>query len=269
MRLNKKWMKILLDLAMALVFVLLFDKAAVAGLQFHEIAGLVIGAAFILHNLLNRKWISQITKYLFDNRVRAKAKINYTVDVLLLICMATTIISGIAISKVLFPNHNLSGLHLKALHIASAYLALALVGTHIGLHWNWIMNQIKNAMKAKQNRRVRNYVIRLMAVAIFAFGIYNMIQVHYISQISSVITEDAFGKEQYGMRENRPNNGWNKNGPGSSETSHQQNRFGNKNAERNTDILQIIGQYMSILSVFAGAAFYFEKLLKTQKGKVQ
>ena len=53
MVMKKNWVKLILDIAMAIVFALLFNHRVVTGLNFHEIAGLAIGVLFIVHILLN------------------------------------------------------------------------------------------------------------------------------------------------------------------------------------------------------------------------
>ncbi|MCR4432216.1 MAG: hypothetical protein NUV45_14525 [Tepidanaerobacteraceae bacterium] len=60
--------KLLLDVLMTAVFTLMFNKMAIAGLYFHEVAGLSLGAAFVVHKALNWKWITQITKKLFSHK---------------------------------------------------------------------------------------------------------------------------------------------------------------------------------------------------------
>lgn len=46
---KKKYTKIVLDLLMAITFVLLMNPRVLDGLQFHEIAGLIIGVAILVH----------------------------------------------------------------------------------------------------------------------------------------------------------------------------------------------------------------------------
>ncbi|OAO76476.1 hypothetical protein TAF16_2520 [Anoxybacillus flavithermus] len=51
--LKKNIVKIILDVSMAITFVLLMNPRVFNGLLFHEVAGLVIGVAVLVHIGLN------------------------------------------------------------------------------------------------------------------------------------------------------------------------------------------------------------------------
>ena len=57
MNLKKNYTKIVLDLLMAVTFVLLMNPRVLNGLPFHEVAGLVIGVAILTHIGLNYRWV--------------------------------------------------------------------------------------------------------------------------------------------------------------------------------------------------------------------
>ncbi len=113
----KNVVKITLDIVMTVIFALLFDKNAVSGLKFHEIAGLFACLAFILHKALNWQWIKKVTSNLFQRKISKKAKINFILDALLLFFMTTILISGIMISKVLFTGFGSGSMNYKKIHI--------------------------------------------------------------------------------------------------------------------------------------------------------
>ncbi|MHC1681522.1 MAG: hypothetical protein AB6733_00955 [Clostridiaceae bacterium] len=56
------FIKISLDLIMGIIFALLFNKNVLGGLTFHEIAGLAMGFAVLVHILLNWKWVINVFK---------------------------------------------------------------------------------------------------------------------------------------------------------------------------------------------------------------
>lgn len=70
------YVKIILDILMVLVFTLLFNKM-VLGMQFHEVAGLAIGAAVLVHCGLNWKWIKGVTLKLFNRKLPIKTRLGY------------------------------------------------------------------------------------------------------------------------------------------------------------------------------------------------
>ncbi|WP_231510831.1 hypothetical protein [Bacillus sp. UNC438CL73TsuS30] len=72
---KKNYTKIVIDLLMAITFVLLMDPRVLNGLPFHEVAGLVIGAAIVVHIGLNYRWVINTTKKIFDPKLPKKNKI--------------------------------------------------------------------------------------------------------------------------------------------------------------------------------------------------
>lgn len=62
---KKIWIKLCLDAAMLVVLSLLFWKGNF-GMEFHEIAGLAVLGAFVLHILLNWRWVLQVTAHFFQ-----------------------------------------------------------------------------------------------------------------------------------------------------------------------------------------------------------
>jgi hypothetical protein len=136
--------KFVLNLALAIVFLLLMDPRSFLNLPFHEWAGLIIGLFFLLHKILNWSWIKKVTISFFS-RVPVKARINYFLDVLLLAGIILIILSGIAISRTI----DFSWLHLggsrffwRAMHVSSSMLVLVLFGVHLGMHWNWVLQRL-------------------------------------------------------------------------------------------------------------------------------
>ena len=62
---KKNIIKFTLDIAMAVLFVTFFNKNLIS-FNFHIISGYIFGGFILFHLLLNRKWIINITKRLFD-----------------------------------------------------------------------------------------------------------------------------------------------------------------------------------------------------------
>jgi len=93
----------MLDVAMTILFVTLI-YAYDTGLVFHEIVGLSISALFASHILLNWSWVKNITKNLFNRRLKVSAKLKYALNATTFLTVATVIITGILISKVIFPS---------------------------------------------------------------------------------------------------------------------------------------------------------------------
>jgi hypothetical protein len=171
--LKKNYTKIVLDLMMAITFVLLMNPRVLDGLPFHEIAGLVIGVAILTHIGLNYRWVANTTKKIFDPKLPKKTRFSFLLNILLLISMATVIITGILISRVVLPGLAIQGGHsIRGIHSLSADATLAFVGLHIGVHWQWIMNICKRAFKSKEGKLRKGVLASvILSLAILAGGI--------------------------------------------------------------------------------------------------
>jgi hypothetical protein len=173
MNMKKNYTKIVLDLLMAITFVLLMNPRVLDGLPFHEIAGLIIGVAILAHIGLNYQWVINTTKKIFDPKLPKKTRFSYLLNILLLISMATVIITGIFISKVVFPSLAVQGGHaLREIHGLSADATLAFVGLHVGVHWQWVMSICKRAFKSKEGKLRKGVIASVvLSLAILAGGI--------------------------------------------------------------------------------------------------
>ncbi|MGC4379426.1 DUF4405 domain-containing protein [Fictibacillus sp. Mic-4] len=188
---KKNYTKIVFDLLMAITFVLLMNPRVLNGLPFHEIAGLVIGAAILIHIGLNYRWVVTTTKKIFDSNLPKKTRFSFFLNILLLISMATVIISGIFISRVVFPGLAIQEGHaIRGIHSLSADMTLALVGLHIAVHWQWIMNICRKAFQSKEGKLRRGAIASVvLALAVLAGGI------QWFSSSASINAGD-FNKKQ-------------------------------------------------------------------------
>jgi cytochrome b subunit of formate dehydrogenase len=127
-------------------------KVYITGMLWHEILGLAIIGIFIVHNLLNLKWIKSISKNILKNKINKKTKFMYILDILLIFLAIITGISGIGISKSILTNIFFENLSLWTyIHNLSAYLLFAGIGIHIGLHLQNIILGIKKGLKITKN----------------------------------------------------------------------------------------------------------------------
>lgn len=171
---RKNYVKIVLDLLLAITFVLLMNPRVFNGLPFHEIAGVVIGVAIVVHIGLNYRWVINTTKKIFAPELPRKTRFSFLLNILLLVSMTTVIVSGILISRVVFPNFAIEGNHfVRGIHNLSANATLALVGLHIGVHWQWIMGISKRAFKSKEGKWRKGVIASaVLSLAVLAGGMY-------------------------------------------------------------------------------------------------
>ena len=147
---KRSYIKLLIDGVMAVVLILLMEPHA-TGLSVHEWGGLVVCLAFLVHVLLNWKWVATMTVKFFT-RIPMKSRVNYCLDVLLVVGFFLTVLSGLPIAKTI----NFSWVSLpgtwpfwRGLHGFAALLTLIVAGVHLGLHWKWIACHVKRNTQRK------------------------------------------------------------------------------------------------------------------------
>ncbi|WP_459908355.1 hypothetical protein [Desulfotomaculum defluvii] len=120
--------KLWFDAAMMITLCLLYNTHS-TGLAFHEIAGLVLGGAVILHLFFNKDWVIGISKKIFSKNLNWKTRFSYSLNLILLIDMFFIILSGLLISKIVTPDF--SGIYFCKLD-ADSYLFI-----HFGTSNSW------------------------------------------------------------------------------------------------------------------------------------
>ncbi len=122
---------------MALLLILMYSKNIIS-LSFHELGGLFVCGLFLIHCLLNWKWITGVSKRLLDKKLPFKTKLGYALNVLLFITMTFIAVSGIMISETVFTSISGESIIWRIGHFFAAAAAIILIGIHIGLHWSFI-----------------------------------------------------------------------------------------------------------------------------------
>lgn len=127
------------DFILALIFVLMFRYSAISP-AFHEIGGLALFVLTIVHLLINRAWIKSFVQN-FSHKP-GKVRLQMIVDVLFFIAFVVIIITGVMMSRILPFKLNIQSGFANSAHTIASYAALALLGIHVGLNWNWIRAKV-------------------------------------------------------------------------------------------------------------------------------
>jgi hypothetical protein len=145
---KKVQFKFIHNIFILVVLLFLMDENSFLGVWFHEWAGLLICLFYILHKALNWAWIKETTKRLFG-RIPGKVRLNYILDILLLVGFTLIIMSGMAISKTIDfswvgfdQDHRMI---YRSMHTSVSMLTLIIAGIHLGLHWDWVMARFKRS----------------------------------------------------------------------------------------------------------------------------
>ncbi len=165
-------MRISLDVVMAVLLILMYKKTAIS-LEFHEVGGLVVGGMFLIHNLLNRKWIVGITRRVFGKALAPRVRVGYAVDVLLLVSMVLIALTGIMISQTILTGISGNVAVGRLMHYFFSAAALVLVGIHIGLHWSFIRTSFAKVLRLP--RAVARPLGIVCLAAVLVYGGYSMV----------------------------------------------------------------------------------------------
>jgi len=140
--------KIIHNSLLLVVFLLLMDDNSFYGIRFHEWAGLIICLFYILHKALNWTWIKETSKRLFRG-ISGRARLNYILDVLLLVGFTLIVMSGMAISKTIdFSWLGFDQSHrmiYRSMHTSVSMITLIIAAIHLGLHWGWVTARFKRS----------------------------------------------------------------------------------------------------------------------------
>lgn len=116
-----------------------------SGLAIHEWLSIAFGGALFGHLLLHWQWIVEISKRFFKNAAWM-ARLNYVLNSLLFITMTVVMLSGLLISEIALPTLGIpfrGEWTWRQIHTISADTVLGLVGLHIALHWQWVVDALK------------------------------------------------------------------------------------------------------------------------------
>jgi len=187
---GKRIGKLVLDAVMLVLLVLMFRKQAVS-LAFHEIGGLALIGLFLLHHLLNGKWIAAMTMRLFSKETGGLARASYIVDALLLIAFLTVGVTGVLMSEVVFRFRAAGGV--KTLHYFASALSVVLMGVHLGLHADYIFGRLLK----KGGRKLAKIALAVVLTAAVAFGGYSLFASNFVSFLTAPVLTATFARGEF------------------------------------------------------------------------
>ncbi len=141
---NPNCINLALDVVLFFAFLVAMSPRF-SGLAIHEWLSIAFGGTIVVHLLLHWQWIIEISKRFLGN-APGMSRVNYLLNSLLFIAMTVVMASGIVISEIVLPSIGVEGVGAFAwrrIHTLSADVSLILVGLHIALHWQWIVNAFK------------------------------------------------------------------------------------------------------------------------------
>lgn len=163
---------ILLD---AILFVLFVEELSFYYLPkiLHEILGVIMGAAIILHIFINRRRVVNLFRNISPRKIFITE-----VNIMLIICVLLIIPTGICMSNHLFPDavspavrRNMT---IHNLHLSAPYAMMIFVGMHIGLHWQELRQKLLNFFGAEEFYSRRRNFLRGIVFFMSAVGVVGL-----------------------------------------------------------------------------------------------
>lgn len=174
------------DCILALIFVLMFRYYAISP-AFHEIGGLALFVLTIVHLLINRAWIKSFVQN-FSHKP-GKVRLQMIVDVLFFVAFVVIIITGVMMSRIPPFELNIQSGFANSAHTIASYAALALLGIHIGLNWNWICTKVSAHIPLSAG--IKKALAYIALVLVLVLGGISATQINFAS-----LTKGGHGKER-------------------------------------------------------------------------
>ena len=140
----------------------------------HEIFGVALVALTILHVAINRRQFMSLTKKLTPRKFFC-----LSTDIALTICALIILATGVCMSNFLFvdavPFEIRRNMTIHQLHVALPYVAMILIGLHVGFHWSELWQRFLNTFGLTKlyERRYKLFFAAAMILSIVgAYGLY-------------------------------------------------------------------------------------------------
>lgn len=167
---KKSIVKVILDIIMIVLFIALMSVHD-TGIVFHEIMGIFIFFLFALHLVLNGKWVIHVSKSLFYNKIKSKTFWMLILNLGLLMGIIIITVTGIMISKVLFPydDHEQS---ITMIHKWSSYVTAVMMAAHLVLHIKYLIAMFMKIFDNRKSSTVKKVFGSGLAISIIVIIIY-------------------------------------------------------------------------------------------------
>ena len=169
-KLNVKSIKIITDILMTMLLFVLMGMH-LTGQMWHEISGTACFAVFVIHHILNRKWIVGITK----GKYPAFRVMQTVINIALFIGVILLMFSGMAMSGYVFKwlTLPLSSSSARSIHLMVSYAVYLVMSMHIGLHFGLVIGKAgRYVLKMRKPwKGVITWTSRIAALGVAGYGL--------------------------------------------------------------------------------------------------
>jgi hypothetical protein len=163
---GKATLKVIVDIFMTVSLLLLMAYSLI-GTDWHEYIGIFMFVLFVVHHFLNRSWNRNVLR----GRYSAFRIVQVVPVVLILLCMISSMVSGVILSRHVFtalPIHT-GKATARTVHMLAGYWGFLLMSIHLGLHWNQVKIMAEKFIPIKN--RVKT-LIGYLPVLISVYGVF-------------------------------------------------------------------------------------------------
>ena len=158
--------RMIIDILMVTALPILMAYSLI-GENIHEVIGVCMFVAFIIHHVINRKWWIGLFKGKY-NTVRI---MNTAVNLVLAVYMILQPVSGILMSKYVLKEVTINGASstLRMIHMTAAYWGFMLMSFHLGLHIRAVSASFKRKMGKGAKAALTAVFLLISAYGVYAF----------------------------------------------------------------------------------------------------
>lgn len=167
MKRQRAWVRILVDAAMAVLFIVVMATALVQEVP-HEYVGIALFIAVVAHIVLNRRWF----KALFRGGYNAVRVLQLVAIVGLLSCIIGQVVSSLVLSKYAFgflpalPGASWA----RRVHMLCSYWSFVFAFAHAGLQFKGFSRLVKS--KGANSPSAAVWLGRIVVIAVACYGVY-------------------------------------------------------------------------------------------------
>lgn len=165
----KRRIKIIVDIAMFLLFLYLLSYRPGMGLLLHAKIGILLFILFLLHHVLNVQWYRTLHK----GRYGFRRFLLTSFDFLLLAAMVCMMVSSLMLSSMVFPVVGICMTHgWRQLHVSASAWCFLLIAFHVDMHLHGMFQRLQRRLR----QTAFEYVYYLLLLTVISVGIYCFLQ---------------------------------------------------------------------------------------------
>lgn len=161
----------------------------------HEWIGIAVYVLFVIHNVMNRHWYTQL--FVKKRERPFNWKLNTITNLLLIAVMSVILVTGLAQSKSVLSFLELPGsMLLRQIHSITSYWGYILISVHLGMHWQMMNKYLFGKRINGTNRHFYKLFFPLFGALMAAGGVWAFIERGMYSKLLLGMSFDFWDKSE-------------------------------------------------------------------------